>query len=296
MERFFRVIVVGVAFLSVLAAGCGRSAPAIPATPEGTFTTVMHSLAEGKPEVIWAALPASYQKQLQDEVVRAFAVKMDADIYNKGVAVARKLSGILNSKKDLIISELTSHPLFEMAQVNKAQVEQNWGKVIGLVDVVLASELGDLSKLKNVDVGNFLRVTGGKVMGQIAELSALSEQDPYGKEFKTRMAGATAEVVSAEGDKATVKVATVGESPDTLEWIKVEGKWLPQDLVDEWPDFIASAKEQIDQIKPETLMAQKPQIMGVLAAVEAVLDQLATAKTAEEFQTMIGGLMENFGM
>jgi hypothetical protein len=293
MERSFRVIAVGAALFSFIMAGCGPSAPAIPATPDGTFTTVMHSLAEGKPEVVWAALPASYQKQLQDEVVRTFATKMDADIYNKGVAVLKKLSGILSSKKDFIIPQLTAHPMFQMAQVDKAKVEQNWGKVIGLVDTVLASELGDLNKLKSVDVGSFLRVTGGKVMGQIAALSALSEQDPYAKEFKAKLSAVTAEIVSTEGDTATVKVATAGESPDTIKFVKVEGKWLPEDMVEGWNDFIAKAKEQIDQIKPETLTAQKPQIMGVLAGVEAMLDQLANAKTAEEFQTMAGGLMEN---
>ena len=109
----------------------------MPDTPDGTVTSVAHELAEGRPEILWSALPASYQKQLQDDVVRAFAAKVDPDVYRKSVTVLKKLVGVLGKKRDFILPQIVENPMFAMAQVEKAKVEQNWDKVVGLLETVL---------------------------------------------------------------------------------------------------------------------------------------------------------------
>jgi hypothetical protein len=130
-------------------------------------------------------------------------------------------------------------------------------------------------------------------MKQFSELSALSAQDPYKKNFQTKMKGAEIEVVKAEGDKATVKVSYPGGEEEISEMVKVEGKWLPKEMVDGWKEAMSSAKTQIAQIDPKTIAEAKPQIMGALAGVETALDQLSKAKTAEEFGKAAAGLMGN---
>lgn len=277
--------------LFLVVSGCSPSAPSIPPTPDGTFTTVCKSLANGQPDVLWAALPASYQKQLQEDVVRAFAAKLDPEMYGKGVAVAKKLVGLLKQKRDLILPMVTENPMFQAAKVEKAKVAQNWDKVTGLLETVLTSELGDVARLKSVDIGAFLRGTGGRLMRQAAELSALSADDPYKKEFQAKMSGVKAEVVKAEGDKATVKVSTTGEREETMEFVKVEGKWLPQDMVQGWDRFITDAKAKVAEMKPDAMAAMKPQVMGTLAGFDAALDQVAAAKTSEELVKAMGGIM-----
>lgn len=274
--------------------GCGPSrppAPTVPDTPDGTVTAVAQTLAEGKPEVLWVALPASYQKEVQDDLVRAFAKKMDPEMYGKGVTVLKKLVGVLGSKKDLILPQVVENPLMQMAQVDKEELGKNWGKVVGLFDTILQSELGDIEKLKTVDIGKFLATTGAKVMQHAADLSAMSEDDPYKKELQAKAAGMKAEVVKTEGDKATLKLSAPGETDETVELVKVEGKWLPAELVDGWADAMKEAKAAIAEINPEAMAQMKPQVMGMLVGVETALDQLAKATTAEEFSKILGGLM-----
>ena len=290
-STIFVASLVGSVFCIALA-GCQPSSPTVPDTPAGTVQAFHENMAEGKPEIIWAMLPASYQKEVQDDIVKAFAAKIDPEIHSKGVAVAKKLTALLREKKDLIVPMVTANPMFQMAQVDAAKFTQNWEKAVGLLDTLLASEIGDLSRLKNADVGSFLRVTGGKLMRQFSELSALSDQDPYKKNFQTKMKGAKIEVLKTEGDKATVKVSYPAGEEETSEMVKVEGKWLPKEMVDGWKEAMTSAKTQIAGID-KTMAEAKPQVMGMLAGVETALDQLSAAKTPEEFGKAAAGIMGN---
>ena len=290
-STIFVASLVGSVFCIALA-GCQPSSPTVPDTPAGTVQAFHENMAEGKPEIIWAMLPASYQKEVQDDIVKAFAAKIDPEIHSKGVAVAKKLTALLREKKDLIVPMVTANPMFQMAQVDAAKFTQNWEKAVGLLDTLLASEIGDLNRLKNADVGSFLRVTGGKLMQQVSELSALSEQDPYKKQFQAKMQAVKVEVVKTEGDKKTLRLSLPGEPEQTSEWVKVEGKWLPEEVVSGWKESMTSAKTQIAGMD-KTLAESKPQIIGMLAGVETALDQLSKAKTPEEFGQAAAGILSN---
>ena len=294
-KRLF--LALGAASLAAIvltSAGCTRAGPSIPATPDGTVMTVCKALADSQPEYLWAALPASYQKDVQDNVVRAFAARLDPDVYSKGTAVLKKLSGVLGSKKEmlinLVIAQLSAMP---MVQVDKPALERNWDAVTGLLDALLASELGDLGRLKAIDVGSFLGTTGGKVMQKFAALSAATKEDPFAKEFKAKMAGMQVVVASAQADNAVLKITPPGQPEETVEFVKVEGKWLPKDLQAEWAKGIAEVKAQVAAFDANAMAASKPKIMGALAAVDAALDQLAAAKTPEEFGQVMGNLMQS---
>ncbi len=282
------------AAIVLTSAGCTRAGPSIPATPDGTVMTVCTALGDSQPEYLWAALPASYQKEIEDNVVRAFAAKLDPDVYGKGTAVLKKLSGVLVSKKEIIINlvigQLGATP---MVQVDKPALERNWDAVVGLLDGLLASELGDLGRLKTIDVGSFLGTTGGKVMQKFAALSAATKEDPFAKEFKAKLSAMKVAVVSSEGDNAVLKITTTGEPEETVEFVKVEGKWLPKDLQAEWAEGIAEVKARVAAFDANAMAASKPKILGALAAADAALDQLAAAKTPEEFGQVIGNLMQS---
>jgi len=266
-----------------------KPAAAAPAadSPEAAFKAVMKGMADGKPEVIWGALPKSYQKELQDDVVRAFAGKMDAEVYGKGVAVLKKTAALLKDKKDLLLPMVAQNPMVQMAQVDAEKLKGNWDKIVGFLDTLLASEIGDLERLKKADINSFLQVTGGKLMKQAADLSAVSKEDPY-KDIQSKAAGSKIEVVKVEGDKATVKITAPGEPEKTEEMVRVEGKWLPKEMVDGWKEGVTDLKAKIAGLD---LAAQKPQIMGGLAMAETTIDQLAKAKDAEEFMKIIGQVM-----
>ena len=78
----------------------------LPDSPDGTVRVVMQSLADRHPEVLWQALPASYQKDITD-LTHAFAEKMDPEIWQTAFRLGNKAVGILRDKKQYILDSCT---------------------------------------------------------------------------------------------------------------------------------------------------------------------------------------------
>ena len=65
--------------LMFMAVGVPALAVDIPSTPDGTVRAVAEGLADRHPEVIWQALPPTYQKDIT-ELTHAFAERMDPTV------------------------------------------------------------------------------------------------------------------------------------------------------------------------------------------------------------------------
>lgn len=273
--------------------GCGSSDPIVPSTPDGTVTAVAAALADGKPQVLWTAMPASYQKDVTG-LIRAFADKMDADIYDKGWGLAKKLVKVLREKRAFILAS----PAMAQGGIDKVKAEAQWDTLVGALDALVNSEVSSVAGLKSVDVGDFLRNTGSKLMSAASKGSQLTPDDKYNKEFVAKLRGVKAEVVSSEQDKATLKMTVPGEEPKTEEFVRVEGRWVPKEIADGWSKAIADLRKSLDEMSGDALAKKKPQILAMLGAAEPMLDQFLKAETQEQFnqviaQTMgmVGGLM-----
>jgi hypothetical protein len=75
-----------------------------------------------------------------------------------------------------------------------------------------------------------------------------------------------------------------------VEMVRVQGRWLPADLVDDWETTMAeirAAFSELRQIDPQ----EKQQYLMGLNMINGVLDQLLAANTAEEFNQVIGEAM-----
>jgi len=267
--------------------GCGDSAPAVPDTPDGAVKAVVEGLSNNQPEVVWAAMPASYRKDLND-VVHQFANKMDAELYDKGFGIAKKIVALLRDKKDLILE----HPMVSMmAGVDVEKAKKNWNQVIDFADTIVASEISNLGKLKSLDVGDFLGGTVAKLMTQMQALSRLQEEDAYNKEFRDKLKGTKAEVVSMAGDTAELKITAPGEKPHSEKWIKVEGKWIPELMAKDWKKMMAEAREGIAKIDKDKIAEDKQEYLMMLAQIEQTVDKLAAAKDKKSFNDAVGEMM-----
>ena len=154
--------------------GCGGGPAdqlAIPDTPDGTVRVVLDGLVQHHPEVVWNALPASYQQDVTD-LSRDFADTVDPAVFDRAVAVARKGVVVLQSKKDLILS--SQH--LEQSQVDATTVDAIWEASVYMLDALLASDLADLSNLREIDVEALLSTTGTALMDSAAEMPSKSEE------------------------------------------------------------------------------------------------------------------------
>jgi hypothetical protein len=273
-------------------AGAGAAPPPAPpaATPDQMVMDVTRGVSEGRLYVAWDALPASYQQDVT-EVVHAYAAKVDAELWDHGFALVGKVGMMLQSKKGLILSmpQFSQAPGFDLDRVTR-----EWDLVVAPFMTIANSDLGSVSTLQRIDVRQFLATTGAELMQDIVKLSTLAP-DQSGNKLAT-LGRTKATLVSQDGDSAVVRIETPGQSPVTETFVRVEGKWLPQDIVNDWADEMASAHASIEKMSPEKLQNIKPKVMSILASIDSMVDQLELAQSPQQFeQTFQMGMFQAFG-
>jgi hypothetical protein len=265
--------------------GCGGGAPKPAATADAAVMQVVDSLKSNQPEGFWNMLPASYQTQA-NEVLHDFANKMPPAMYDQGAGLLVKLEKVLTTKKDLILA----NPMLEQVPVD---VSANYDHVVAMLSAVTSSDLMSVDKLKSADIGSLMSSIGGEMMEAASKIevdqSAATGDMQEALEFKKKLDSVKAELVSEEGDTAVVRITAEGEDPEEVEFVKVEGKWIPTELAEGWSEMITEAQAGVAEINITPEMASQAQMMMGMAG--GVLDQLQQAQTQEELQQIIGGLM-----
>jgi hypothetical protein len=100
------------------------------------------------------------------------------------------------------------------------------------------------------------------------------------------------ETVAVADDTATLRLTTANEEPEEVEMVRVEGRWIPADLAEEWPEMMANARRQLDEMTPENMESMKTQAMMGLGMAEGLIEQIATIETAEQFDAAVGPMLE----
>ena len=271
------------ALTGLLLCGCGKNTPQTPKTPDSAIQVITQGLTEGRPAVVWEAMPATYQTDVTG-LAHAFATKMDAEIYDKAFGMLGKVTDVLKTKRDFFLNSAMA----KNAPIDNEKLTTNWNAVVDLFAAVTASELKTLENLKTIDIGKFLQTDGTKIFSQLRTVVSMLPQEGNPIDI---FAGMEVELVQSEGDSATVKITAPGEEAQEVEMMKVEGKWIPKDMAEDWSNMISDAKAALEGMTEDALAEKKPMIIGMMAGVEATIDQIAESKTQEEFDKVIGGLM-----
>ena len=116
--------------------------------PDEAVMRVAKGLADGRPEVAWQSLPPSYRDDVTS-LVNLAATKMDEDVWNRSFALVQKLTRLAREKRTFILEQ----PMLTESAGDKKELEAGWDAVAGVLDTLANSELSDLSKLENLDVG-----------------------------------------------------------------------------------------------------------------------------------------------
>ena len=275
--------------------------PAPPAgasdTPDAAASALLKEIEAGNLGAVWDALPASYQSDVND-VVHTFAENMDAEMWNTGAAIGQKAARVLKEKKDFVITSLTANADIP---VDQATIASNWDPVVDVLVTLFNSEIADLQKLKTIDVGQFLNGTGRSIASQLAALAkAAEEQGLSPDQFPgvqvdempiPNLSKIKVTTLQQDGDTATIRVDD-GEKVEDHQAVRVDGKWLPKEMVDQWPDAMAQAKLALTTKMPETLQQGKFLILPMMKQVEGVIDRLLAAETQEAFDQIIAEAMQ----
>ncbi|MCE9605898.1 MAG: hypothetical protein K8U03_13460 [Planctomycetia bacterium] len=279
-----------------LAVGCGKSDPA--ASKEGSagalaaaadkpdvyVQALLDSIEAGDSKAVWNGLPAKYQADVK-AIKNEFAGKVDPEVWSKGFVVADKLAQTLKTKKEYLLGS----PLLAGAPPPVVEsLKNNWDTITAMVDSVAQSEIKTVDGLKAIDPGKFLEVTGNKLLVGGMKIAETTSPEAAGEINKVRKAKVS--LVKVEGDKATLKVETEGEPPkDDVVFKKIDGKWLPGEMVDGWDKQVAAMKGELAEMKitPE----QKAQYLQGIGMAEATIDGLLGAKDQASFNGQLSAVM-----
>ncbi len=268
--------------MGLLLSGCSKDTTKTPKTPSSAIQAITQGLNEGKPAVVWEAMPASYQTDVTG-LAHEFATNMDAEIYDKAFGMLGKVTNVLKTKRDFFLNSA----LTKNAPIDKEKLTTNWNAVVDLFKAITASELKKLENVKTIDIGKFLQKDGTEIFSQLRTVASIKKEGNPLDIF----ADIKVELVQSEGDSATVKITVRGEEEEEIDMIEVEGKWIPKDMAEDWSNMITDGKASLKDMTQNALAKNKPMIIGMMAGVEAAIDQLAQSKTQQEFDKVIDGLM-----
>ena len=294
--------------------------------PSGADSVVLipiKLLEEEDPKLLWEMLPPSYQTDVTN-LIHSFVNNMDQQLWDKLFEVLSQAGLLLNDKQDLITAMIEEN--LGGTGALPEEMQQSLETMGKMLQTLVESDLGKHATAKGMDPGKFLDETGKELFKLIAETSKLEEGDPWNTEIKTKLKDIKVEIVSQESDTATISVSGMPDLPDIDELtaqlpgfddselpglsmlrngeqqvIKVEGKWIPKAMADEWKDNMSEASEMINNdLKNMLGPEEEKQVMNIMNAVQMGLAGAAKAKTQEQLQmammqAVMGALMSAGG-
>jgi hypothetical protein len=290
---FRRPVLLACVCLAALACAQGPQTVAaqagIPSSPEGTVTTVAENLANNHPEILWEALPESYRADI-NEITALFASKMDAETYDRAMALALNFVEVLQSKQDIILASNT----IADTGVDVASLGDKMTPSLAIVQTFLASEISTLAGVGGIDWQAYLAGTVAQLMAQADEIETEEDEDPF-----LLLDTLAVEVLEENDETALLRITVEGEEPEEVSLVKVEDRWVPAELAEQWDAKIAEARSNLEGITPESMQEMKGQAAFAFTMAEGLIQQLSAIETPEDFDAamgpMIEGLMQNIG-
>lgn len=230
-------------------------------TAESTFQQVLVAFQEGRLEAVFDFLPPSHQAEVE-QLLQTFADKMDPELWSELFQLLNKSANLLKSKKELILS---LDGVKKLPQIDA--IKPFWeGITNGLRDAA-TSDIADLKQLKRANTRQLLaagsRLLAGMQLPSFADIEVTT--------------------VQATDEQATLSYRDAkNAAPKQVEFVRVEGKWLPQSIATGWPVAMADAKARLAEL-PSQLAILKPEALRQMSSIAGMLDQLQGAKTKDEF-------------
>ncbi len=261
----------------------GKPGPASfdPNDPAAGARNVMTGLTNRKLRALWDFLPSGYQDDLQS-LTRQFATKMDPEIWGRVIAIVRRSASILREKEPWLQTPAANTPK-AAGGANAAPEPVNYKAVAALLDALADSELGDLDRLKKIDVGAWCDGVGVQLLEQLHQFAERMPNDPLARTM-TGVADLELKSRKPKGDEVIIEIIAPRELPVEIPYVKVDGKWIPRDLANGWIEAVGESRARMAvALSEENLAAAKPQILTALGFFDEWLGRLEKAKTKEEF-------------
>jgi hypothetical protein len=277
-------------FIVIAALGCARNADSIdnvftiPDSPEGTVLAFAEAVQGDHAEDIWKFFPESYQRDI-NEITATFAEKMDPAVYDQAFAIVMRAVEVLDDRKDIVLASET----FKSTGADADEIREGLSNAQFFTDTLKASKIATLEGLGSADWEQFLATTGNTLIKHAKTIEAEGGENPLDDLDSLKV-----ETVDIADDRATLRISSEKHKPEDVKMVRVEGRWVPAEMADEWAQGIEEARQNLAEITPETMAAQKTQIMMFFGMANGLIEQIASLQTPEEFDAAIGPMLAPF--
>lgn len=265
------------AFAAALCAGLAASARAdAPSAADLQAAAAAHAalssaLVKADLGTVWKGLPASY-KTAAAGAVKDFAAKMDPEVWKLGQNTLLQVAATVVKQNALIVAmgadEGTVPSPIEMTDDEKKAFLVKGGAKLGAI-----ARAATLEKLAAGDLQGLLD-TPALTMKGITDAVADVKLPKY---------------TASANEDGSVTMTNSEKPDDTDRMVKVEGVWIPEEVVQAFKDKDAW-KAAVAKIEPLTA-EQKQQATMMLGMVQNAAKSVGKATNAEEFQQ---ALMQGF--
>jgi hypothetical protein len=161
------------------------------------------------------------------------------------------------------------------------------GSGLAMAQTVLDSEIMTLQGLGALDWQNFLATTGASLMQQA---SAIETEE--GKTAMDDLQSIQVETIETSAETAKLRITVGDEEPEEVEMVRVEERWVPAEMAEEWPEMMADARKRLEEMTPENMQQIKGQALMGLAMAEGLIEQVAAIDNVEQFDQQIGPMIQ----
>lgn len=280
---FLKTTVLGfMASCALLLSGCGKGADdaakpevVIPDSPDAAVQTIISEFANGNSGIVWRALPASYQSDV-NELVHLFGSSADEEVYDKSFSLFARLAEVIDQQKSFIVNSsfLQSRSADELAKLEAALPS-----IVGFISTITSSELSSINGLLDFDGQAFFDTTVSECVEHLEAIGQLAGDETKLADY----ASTVVSVVDSDGQQATLSIAVPGQLAEEVVFTRVEERWVPLDMESKWEATVQEMNASIKSIPAENFEAQKTQIMGALTMFDGLLTKIASAETQEQF-------------
>ncbi len=222
------------------------------------------------------ALPPKYQSDIENMLQKS-AQQMDLQALGQALASIQSVGDLIVTRQRWVFS----HPRF--APLDPARKENIKGLALAVAGTIrdgLDPQRLNLEALATQPLRTWLAELDGRVAPHLAQLHTqmdlLSAPQP------------SYEVKGERDGKATVEMS-VAESKVPMQFVSVEGFWVPEDLAEEnWKEKLAEWEQSLDEPADGTQAAMMMLAM-VPTMVDASIQPALAAESAREFHTVMDG-------
>lgn len=239
----------------------------------------------GHIRVLWDSLPASYQADLA-EVTRMMGEQWDGPQYAAYLRLARQFAVTMDKQKNFVFGypKMLMVPPEILDVIGKA-----YNPVVGILHEMSDPNVFSAANLKNQSLDEIIAAKNASIGPHVAALLRLvpKEQNPL-----IGLVDGSGVIAQTTSDTTgTISYTDASGQALTENFVKVEGKWLPEAMVNQWKQEMGKMREQIVAISPQMLESSAASALAV-TQVNGVLVALEYAETQEEFNAIIDQLID----